>query len=129
MVAVGLSISIRQRCWGGLAERWRRTRASQKLHKARHPAMAVHYLAYLIKPARVSIFVAMLVPSSWNAATAARATRAAATAYSDSSSPVSSCQNFLNIDPVLHQRIEGLNLQFQPAASLPLPGRLKSRPT
>src|SRR5215203_5975839 len=39
----------------------------------------------------------MLVPSSWNAATAAIATRAAATAYSDSSSPVSSFKNFLNM--------------------------------
>src|SRR5829696_7766412 len=37
----------------------------------------------------------MLPPSSWKAATAARATSAAATAYSDSSRPVSSLQNFL----------------------------------
>jgi hypothetical protein len=39
----------------------------------------------------------MLVPKSWKAATQARATSAAATAYSDSSNPVSSLRNLLNI--------------------------------
>src|SRR5262244_2499387 len=47
--------------------------------------------------ARALILPAMFVPRSWKAATQARATSAAATAYSDSSSPVSSFKNLLSI--------------------------------
>src|SRR6185369_8567534 len=52
---------------------------------------------YLIFPARFEIAVAMLVPRSWKAATQANATSAAATAYSESSRPVSSWKNLLII--------------------------------
>src|ERR1044072_2217925 len=52
---------------------------------------------YLILPARSVIFVLMLVPRVWKATTQANATSAAATAYSESSRPVSSAKNFLII--------------------------------
>src|SRR6185503_13161172 len=48
---------------------------------------------YLILPARSVIFVLMLVPRVWKATTQANATSAAATAYSESSRPVSSRKN------------------------------------
>src|SRR6185295_5624472 len=48
----------------------------------------------------------MFPPKSWEAATAANATSAAATAYSDSSKPLSSFKNFLNIRSILPQRIK-----------------------
>src|SRR5215208_2023525 len=51
----------------------------------------------LILSASSLTFRPMLVPRSWNAVTAANATSAAATAYSDSSSPVSSFKNLINI--------------------------------
>src|SRR4029078_9296777 len=50
---------------------------------------------YLILPARSLILMPMLVPSSWKAATHANAISAAATAYSESSRPVSSAKNLL----------------------------------
>src|SRR6185503_16958804 len=96
MIAVGLSIlSTQTATFLGFAERWRRTRVV-KLHKARH-RWQFHWPTYLIQPARALIREPILVPSSWNAATVATATSAAATAYSDSSSPVSSFKNFLNM--------------------------------
>src|ERR1044072_4355263 len=52
---------------------------------------------YLILPARSVIFVLMFVPRVWKATTQANATSAAATAYSESSRPVSSAKNFLII--------------------------------
>src|SRR5689334_7602608 len=52
---------------------------------------------YLILPASSLIFVPMLVPNVWKATTQAKATSAAATAYSESSRPVSSAKNLLII--------------------------------
>src|ERR1041385_630135 len=56
---------------------------------------AGHYLP--IVSASDWIFVPMFVPRAWKAMTAANATSAAATAYSESSRPVSSRKNFLII--------------------------------
>src|SRR5215217_6833895 len=53
--------------------------------------------SYLMVFASELILVPMLPPSSWKAATAASATSAAATAYSDNSRPVSSRKNLLII--------------------------------
>jgi hypothetical protein len=52
---------------------------------------------YLTLLAKVVMRLLMLVPRSWNAATVAKAIKAAATAYSDSSRPFSSVKNFLII--------------------------------
>jgi hypothetical protein len=68
--------------------------------RVRHPTIFGGFTSsglYWMKPARVSIRVAMADPSSWNTATAPIATKAAATAYSDSSNPVSSLKNFLTM--------------------------------
>src|SRR6185369_5310155 len=73
---------------------------------------------YLILPASSLIFELMLPPKVWNARTAANATNAAATAYSDNSSPLSSFRNFVNIV------LPSLTLHGQPAASELLPARL-----
>src|SRR6185437_8754645 len=48
----------------------------------------------------------MFPPKSWNAATAANATSAAATAYSESSKPLSSFKNFLNIRSILLNKLK-----------------------
>src|SRR6185369_14905719 len=116
IIAVGLSILITQVRFGGFTERWRRT-CVVKTSQGAPPGMAIHWLTYLIVPARALMREPMLVPSSWNAAIVATATRAAATAYSESSSPVSSIKNFLNMIDSFLQGFEGLSLPFQPAAS------------
>src|SRR6185503_3556714 len=66
----------------------------------------------------------MLVPSSWKAATQANAMSAAATAYSESSKPLSSFKNFLNIRSILLQNPGRLAPSLQPGStSLLLPGQ------
>ena len=55
--------------------------------------LRVHWM----KPASVSILAAIRSFRSVNAATVAATIRAATTAYSDSSSPVSSLKNFINM--------------------------------
>ena len=109
----------------GFRGKWRRTRAV-KLHKARHPAMAVHYRikVHWMKPARRSILDAILVPVVERYR--GNRDRAAATAYSDSSSPVSSLKNFLNMIILLDLE----SLVPADAAStelLPLPALARSR--
>src|SRR5689334_1532536 len=74
--------------------------------RARSSCRATFEIAtYLMVLARVLILPAMLVPRSWKAATQAKATSAAATAYSESSRPVSSWKNLLIILLLLYNRL------------------------
>src|SRR6185436_7874827 len=62
----------------------------------------------------------MLVPNNWNAATAANATSAAATAYSESSRPVSSSQNLFSINVLLVFKTEAFHcIRQQQLRALP----------
>src|SRR5829696_1345785 len=66
----------------------------------------------------------MFPPNNWKAATAANATSAAATAYSESSRPDSSFKNFLNIRSNPPSRMKGLRLHFSPGSTFSrLPGQ------